>query len=144
MACTAHANLQGQGHNHSGFSGGHFQNGGSIGANVHQISSFAVPLHTTASSNSKIEALQTSTNSSNTSTGGYATLAASNSQTGRQNIPNNGQSKFLAESSIPNGGEEIKADENLNQFFDLLSSDKDLKSGKIIFFTPAGQHSMAF
>ncbi len=139
MACTAHANLQGQGHNHSGFSGGHFQNGGSIG-----ISSFAVPLQTAASSNSKIEALQTSTNTSNTSTGGYATLAASNSQTGRLNIPNNGQSKFLVESSIPNGGEEIKADENLNQFFDLLSSDKDLKSGKIIFLTLAAQHSMAF
>jgi len=143
MACTAHANLQGQGHNHSGFSGGHFQNGGSIGANVHQISSFAVPLHTTASSNSKIEALQTSTNTSNTSTGGYATLAASNSQTGRQNIPNNGQSKFLAESSIPNGGEEIKADENLNQFFDLLSSDKDLKSGRLDTETPCSSDSVA-
>ncbi len=135
MACTAHSNLQGQGHSHSGFSGGHFQNGGSSGgATVHHNSSFAAPLRTTASSNSRNEALQTSTNTSVTSSGGYVTFASSNSQTAGQNISTNGQSKYLAGNSNQNGGGEMKADDNLTQFFDLLSSEKDLKSGKIIFF----------
>ena len=134
MACTAHSNLHGQGHSHSGFSGGHFQNGGSSGATVHHNSSFAAPMRTTASSSSRNEALQTSTNTSVTSSGGYVTFASSNNQTAGQNIPTNGQSKYLAGNSNQNGGGGMKTDDNLTQFFDLLSSEKDLKSGKTFFF----------